>query len=331
MSGGLPLDHLVLPPTPFEATEEERARVDELRQIFTASFVDRSEAAPREVLSDQRLLRYVRFIERPEEEMHAMIQLRRALDMDAVYDRVRAGDAFPSEPEMADAWEHNLFGARVRDYQGRPVFIATIGGLTTTRQLFVRVQMEQVRSYLHHCLEQLNQRVTDSSEQERLLLSWTYVLDLTGFSLWQAAGSEASRSFFKQLGDEVNRLAVPYQIARVLLVNAPPQWQLIWKAAKLILPPKVQRKVHMCSSPADLVGFISIDQLPVRYGGDCPDESTFVQVRRAFAPAAAEPLSPTTQTPRFGQPASPLGAARGKKPATAARRPASPPAHRRTH
>jgi len=292
----------VLPPTSLEPTPEEHTSVEQLRQHLHRFLADQHIVAPRDVLSDQRLLRYVRYIDAPAEECERMVLLRVHLRMDAIYDHVRAGITFPAEREMADIWEHNLFGVPIADRDGRPVFIATIGGLSRTQTLFERVDREDVRTYLHHCLEQLNQRVTEASEQSQQVLSWTYVLDLSGFSIWQAAGSDASRSFFMQIGDEVNRLAVPYQIARVLLVHVPQQWQFVWNIAKRILPEKVQRKVFMCSNLGDLEAFIDHDLVPERYGGACADSFAFVsRIERGgssgtLGGSASTPSSAATST-----------------------------------
>jgi hypothetical protein len=271
-SPGLPTPSLA---NPFECSADERERIDQMRSRLLAFVAERGMRHWR-VLTEQRLLRYVRYIDDPADECERMMLLREQLSMDTIRARVADGAAYPSERQMARVWQHNLFGKRIVGSDDRPVFIATIGGLSCTRVLFQTVSPTEVAAYLRHCLEELNQIISAMSEAQRRLLSWTYVLDLSGFSLWQALGSELSRSFFKRLGEEVNRLAVPHQIARVLLVNAPAQWHIVWKAAGLLLPPRVQRKVRMCSDISELLDYVGQAQLPVRYGGSCPDEQAFV-------------------------------------------------------
>lgn len=277
-------------PTPpdrvFAHTPDEAEAVEVLRTHLLAFLAVNDLPAPREVLSEQRLLRYVRFIDEPTAECERMVRMRSELGMDATYDRVAQGLEWPAERQMAAVWQHNLFSERLTDREGRPLFLASIGGLSCTRLLFQAVPPATVRAHLHHCLELLNQTISAQSEQQRTLLSWTYVLDLSGFSLWQAAGSEQSRSFFKRLGEEANRLAVPHQIARILLVHAPAQWQLVWKAAVLIMPPRVQRKAIMLADPADLLQHIHPAMLPRRFHGHLPDESVFAP--RAFGASGDE-------------------------------------------
>ena len=277
----LPIGAPEVAPRLFAHTPDEEMRVTALHAHIQSFLAARHLPAPREVLSEQRLLRYVRFIDDPMDECERMVLLRVELGMDAIYERVADGLEWPVERQMSQVWRHNLFAQQIADREGRPVFIATIGGLSCTRLLFQAVPPAIVRAHLYHCLELLNQRISAQSEGVHALLSWTYVLDLSGFSLWQAAGTELSRSFFKRLGEEVNRLAVPYQIARVLLVHAPAQWQLIWKAAMLIMPPRVQRKVQMVADPSDLAPFIHPDMLPASLGGRLPDERVFTM--RTFA------------------------------------------------
>lgn len=266
-------------PSQLERSAEESALVAALRahagRVCAEHGLDGSAA----VLTEQRLLRYARFIDEPLSECERFLLLRQQLGLGAVAEAVAQGRAFPGEREMQGVWEHNLFGAAVTDREGRPVFIATIGGLSCTRRLLVGAGEQSARAHLLHALEALNARVSALSEQRQLLLSYTYVLDASGFSFWQACVSDSGRAFFAQLGAELNRLAVPALIARVLLVRVPPQWQLIWNAARLVLPPKVQRKVHVCSDAAELARFIEPAQLPARYGGSCADAACFVRQR----------------------------------------------------
>lgn len=283
----LPAPVVAPPRAAFEQSAAEAELVRELRERLRAFLVARGTPEdPPGVLTEQRLLRYVRFIDGPATECERMIALRESLGMDDVYACVAAGQTYPGEAEMDAVWTHNLHGRPLFDRDGRPVFIAQVGGLSETRALFQQLPPALVRSHLHHCLEQLNQTVSQRSEAEGTLRGWTYVLDLSGVSLWQSVGCEASRSFFKQLGDEVNRLAVPYQIAVVLLVHAPVHWQLVWKAVRRILPPRVQRKVRLCADVAELDAFIQPHALPARYKGTCADDLVFVR-RGPMAGAAA--------------------------------------------
>lgn len=264
------------PPLAFEHSPAEAELVERLRSRFAALFRAHRLSAPPGLLEGQRLLRYARFIEEPAAEVERMLRLRAALGMDAIHEAVSRGAEWPAERQMAGVWQHSLFGcAGLADREGRPLFLAAIGGLSRTRQLFAAVEAESVRAHLLHCLEALNRGALRLSEARGRLLSWAYVLDLSGFSLWQAAGSEASRSFFARLGEEVNRLAAPCLIGRVLLVHAPAQWQLVWRAAVRIMPPRVQAKVLMLGSPAELSAYVHPSMLPVRYGGRLADEAVF--------------------------------------------------------
>lgn len=278
------------PPIGLTVRPEETALLAELRSHVRKLVDSMGITPPPGVINDHRLLRYVRHIRDPLDECERMLALRQAVGMDAIHRQVLEGGPFPADKEMGQVWEHNLFGRETRDKLKRPVFIARVGRLSHTRTLFARVSQDDVRAHMFHCLEHLNQRITRLSEEHGLLLSYTYVLDLTGLQLIEALAE--SRHFFKQLGEDVNRLAVPYQIAQVLLVNTPRMWYLVWEFAKLLLPEKVLHKVKVCSRPQDLGKYVDLADMPRSIGGEADDETVFVDNETFFeaSPGSSPPL-----------------------------------------
>ena len=157
------------------------------------------------------------------------------------------------------------------DLQGRPIIYYFASGIDA-KGIVQRASSQSFASYQmwlrETSIEQACYRLEEKGVQ-RLPPYYLAVMDLKGIRLGQA-----NSSFYSvvKLLVELDDWQYPARVDKILLVNAPFFFNIIWKAIRRLAYHTVDKKVEICgTSKADiskmLTRYIEKSQIPKNYGG----------------------------------------------------------------
>jgi len=196
-----------------------------------------------------------------------------------------------------------------RDKLGMPVYYERLGSVDV-KNLLKHFSADQLILFHIFSQEELVSRVTETAKRQRhpetghILFGNIVVEDLAGLG-WAHSSREAFSLMKKTI--EIDEDNYPETLKRLYVINAPRIFSVIWKIVSLWFDPRTLAKIRISSGDAKeaLLEDISIDQLPVEYGGACScsgDASDHHQGKRClhgggpFTPSCDSSITTTTMT-----------------------------------
>eukprot|EP00850_Spirogloea_muscicola_P022091 SM000276S10303 [mRNA] locus=s276:80317:89316:- [translate_table: standard] len=155
------------------------------------------------------------------------------------------------------------------DKMGRPVYVEQLGSLDLDRLLELTT-MDRMMKYHVQEWEMLTDwkfPACSKAAGHPIYQSLT-ILDVQGVRMEMM--TKKVRQFIKDL-TRIDQDYYPEHMGRIIIINAPPVFKLIWQIVRIWLDKKTLRKIDVVGSKyeAKLLEHVDIDNLPQAFGGNC--------------------------------------------------------------
>lgn len=152
---------------------------------------------------------------------------------------------------------------------GRPLYIEKTGRQMVDL-ILKRISTNQFATYHIRFMEEMQRRaLVKSKETGRRIKSNVILLDCEGLGF-------GHRKLIDWLKLQANIDSTYYAevLGKMIIINAPKVFTVIWKLAKKYVPPETMHKIHIYGCDRKewqpvLYSLIDRDQLPMEYGGTC--------------------------------------------------------------
>lgn len=177
-------------------------------------------------------------------------------------------DSF-SFPEVVEFKSYFNHGFHQTDKQGRPIYIECYGGIDVKKLFEVTTPERWLKYYIREFERLVKYRFRACSKFSGKIIEQTFnITDLSGISL-----SLLTRQIktTMQKASEIGQNYYPEILGKVLLINTPMIFTIIFGLVKSFLDPKTVQKMVMLKSNylEDLLQYVDRDKLPERFGGTC--------------------------------------------------------------
>lgn len=206
-------------------------------------------------------------------EKHLEFRKERHLDVptgDCAYSLGSPEHLLPELPSVQSKYPHGFHGM---DRSGRPIYIEQIGKMDIQKLFSVTTPERLISYFIHESERQTTHRFTACSLAcGRLVESSLLILDLQGLS-FRTVTSTTARKIMKDLA-QIQQDQFPELMGKMVIVNAPKVFSVVWSLAKSLLDPKTVEKIEIfAAEPAKymprLLELISPENLPCFLGGSC--------------------------------------------------------------